>query len=227
MKLIVHLKTPDLAQRVNLAIRLRWPDAAISSVDKEDSLVDAAPRADVIFLDEPATRPAGFELIRRIRAVFDGALIVLGPEPNDEKMLNVLEAGADDYFAASFGPAQVVARLSAILRRVPATAPRDHPIARYGSLEINKDTHETYLLGRELSVTSTEFVLLWELSTARGGLATKQSLHRLISPFPDSLADDSLRKHVQRLRSKLRGAGDGSVEILNVRGIGYRLRYSE
>ncbi len=226
MKLIVNINAPDLALRLNLAIRLRWPDAAISSVDTEDGLIDAAPTADVIFLDEPATRPAECALIRRIRAAFDGPVIVFGPEPNDEEMLNVLEAGADDYLGASFSPVQLVARLSAILRRVGVTAPRDHPIANCGPLQINKDTHETHLQGEELSLTATEFILLWELSSARGSLATKAALHRLFGQFPDRLADHSLRKHVQRLRKKLRGAGNGSVDISTVRGVGYRLRYS-
>lgn len=224
MKLLAQFKTPGLAKTLSVVVRLRWPNATILCVDTEDSLVEMATSAEAILLDEVSTHPARFELMRRLRAVFDGAIVVFACEPDEEEMLSSLEAGADDYLPTSVTPARLIARLSAVLRRLAATGARAQPASGFGPLRINEDTHEVYFRERELHLSSTEFTLLCELSRASGAVLTNEALNRVVGNYPQALWGDCLRKHVERLRKKLSATGDESVQIINVRGVGYKLK---
>lgn len=223
MNVVAYLEAMDLAQSLRLSIRLRWPDAKISWVDTESSLLEAAPRADVIFLDESTTRPAGFDLVRKVRATSQGGIVLLTCDPTDEEMLDVLEAGADDYLSASFSPTQLVARVGALLRRIRRGEGRENSVVHCGPLDIRLDTHEVYVSGHELRLTPTEFNLLYHLAVARGGTMTAKVLQKLIWECDEPLYIDTLRKYVQRLRKKLHQASTSDLDIVAIRGVGYRL----
>ena len=225
MKLLAQLKTPGLGRTLSVTVRLRWPDAVMLCVETEGGLVEAARDADVILLDAMSTRPSGFELIRRLRAAFDGAIIVFAHKADDEEMLSSLEAGADDYLSSSAGSPQLVARLSAVLRRLAVASSRGPSVKQFGSLKINEHTHEVYFGECEVRLSPTEFVLLSELSGARGAVLANEALHALVGNYPQSLWGECLRKHIERLRKKLSAAGDDTVQIVNVRGVGYRLKH--
>lgn len=224
MKAICLLETTRLEQSLRVSLRLRWADAEISRADTQDALVEAARGADIVFLDEPSTQP-GFELVRRVRASSESGIILLTSNPTDEGMLNGLEAGADDYLSVPLNPALLVARVGALLRRVMKTTGDDHPVVKCGPLDICPGTHEVYVGGHELRLTSTEFSLLHHLAVARGGTMTAKALQKLIWECDEPMYVDTLRKYVQRLRKKLDQVDTPDLGIVAIRGVGYRLAY--
>jgi len=226
VNVVTHIPSPDLTQSLMLSIRLRWPDAKASSVDTEDRLLEAAPGADVVLVDQLVARAERFELVRKIRGSFDGALVVVAQHPDEAEMVNSLEAGSDDYLGSPFSPMQLVARLTAVLRRVRVAAQRDDSVLTCGALEIKTDIYEAFVNGHELCLTRKEFDVLYQLALAKGSLVTTQALQQLVWESDEGLYIDSLRKYVQRLRKKLQEQGNSDVNIIARRGLGYRLTYT-
>ncbi len=227
VNVVAHIQSPDLTQSLMLSIRLRWPDANASTVDTEDRLLEAASGADVVLVDQAVARAERFELVRKIRGTFDGALVIVAEHPDEAEMVNSLEAGSDDYLGSPISPMHLVARLTAVLRRVRISAQRDNSVLTCGPLEIKSDIYEAYVNGRELRLTRKEFDVLYQLALAKGSLVTSQALQQLVWESDEGLYLDSLRKYVQRLRKKLHEQGDSDVNIIARRGLGYRLTYTD
>ena len=101
---------------------------------------------------------SGFDVCRRIRERSDVPLLFLSARGEDEDKLRGLALGADDYIVKSATPAEVVARVKAVLRRSAPRAPRAG--ARYGRFEIDRAAHEVLADGRPVALTAREFELL-------------------------------------------------------------------
>ncbi|HEV2799026.1 MAG TPA: response regulator transcription factor [Pyrinomonadaceae bacterium] len=171
----------------------------------------------------------GFEVLRRIRAAASRLPIVMLTARGDELDRIVgLEIGADDYLPKPFNPRELVARISAVLRR---TRPSDGTEERHardatltvGDVEIETGTRVVRRAGEMIELTVVEYDLLEKLLRAAGRIVTREELvrdvlHRNLSPF-----DRSIDMHVSNLRKKLgHQVGAGGVErIKTVRGVGY------
>ncbi len=199
MNVVCSVEDENLVAAVRLALHLRWPDALVSRADGT-RLIESTRDADMIFVDPPLIRRDGFKLLSKLRDVFDGGIVVLAAEPHDEEMLESLEAGADDYLPASFSSAQLVARVSVVLRRMTAAASGEQGLLHCGTLQISRETHEVHIQGKSPHLTPTEFDLLYHLALARGGIVTAGALHKLIWKCDQPVYIDTLRKYIQRLR---------------------------
>jgi len=224
MKALCLLSSPELEREVRLALRLRWPDAEVSCLDDRRAFLRAAAEVEVAFLDD--TTP-GFHLVRETRAAAaECGVIVLTASPSDEEMLDVLDAGADDYLALPLSPALLIARLGALLRRITRANAEGEVVVRCGPLDINPGTHEAFVHGKALRLTPTEFNLLHHLAVARGGTMTAHALQKLVWECDEPIYLDTLRKYVQRLRKKLVQVSEPpELGIVAIRGVGYRLAY--
>ena len=133
---------------------------------------------------------------------------------------------ADDYVSKPFNPAEVVARIRAVLRRtrVPMT-PIEAPI-RVGALEISHDSHSAVVYDEaghqnQLMLTLTEFRLLSRLASQPRRCFSRLDLIEHCLPESDAL-ERVIDSHLSKLRRKLQAAGQSNL-IETVRGIGYRL----
>src|SRR3954470_4657538 len=112
---------------------------------------------DAVVLDVMLPGGNGFDVCRRIREVSDVPVLFLSARGEDEDKLRGLALGADDYIVKSATPAEVVARVKAVLRR---SAPRDTARRVYGHLTVDRDAHEVTAGGRPVALTAREFELL-------------------------------------------------------------------
>lgn len=224
MRALCYLKTYATERDLRAALRLRWPDARVVSVDSTKSLLAAAPDVHVVFVEEspPEFDP---ELIRGLRASGVMGIIVLTSDPSDESMLQALDLGADDYLTVPISPWLLIGRLGTLLRRVLSASESKESSLRCGPLNIRPETHEAYLDGKEIRLTPTEFSLLYHLAMARGGTITSSALQKLIWECEEPLYIHTLRKYVQRLRKKLHDFAANNLEIVAIRGVGYRLSW--
>lgn len=212
-------KTSDT---IALNLRLRWPNLEAyraNGAELVHQLRTGAP--DLILLNARAVN--GTQAVSDIREFSDSAIIVLVPEPDEAELVNMLEAGADDYLGLSASGPLLVVRVSAALRR--AQRPEEHrePSLECGELRVNPDTHEVWAKGQPIYLTPTEFKLLCHLAKNSGRLVTYEALRTAMWGLEGEFYADSLRKYVQRLRQKIVDSGSPRVRIETIPRTGYRL----
>ena len=178
---------------------------------------------DLAILDVMLPKMNGFEVLRNLRKSSTLPVLMLTARGDDMERIVGLESGADDYLPKPFNPRELVARLRAILRRVPAESQDGASAERVqvDDLELSAPSRSAWLDGRELPLTSVEFDLLSALVREAGKVIKKEDLsetvlERKLSPF-----DRSLDMHISNLRKKLGPRGDGSERIKTIRSVGY------
>jgi DNA-binding response OmpR family regulator len=178
---------------------------------------------DLVLLDLAMPGPDGFTVAGQIRAAGAAPILVVSGESAEAAKVKALGIGADDYLVKPFGKAELLARISAVMRRVDrsmGSVAGPGPVAA-GELALDPGRHDARVRGVPLQLTPTEFRLLETLVRAGGDLVPHLQLARAGWPAetdPDLLW---LKPHLARLRSKVEAAGGPS--IVAVRGVGYRI----
>jgi two-component system response regulator MprA len=177
---------------------------------------------DLLIVDWMMPKMDGLSLIRRLRADQDETMILmLTARDAVENRVDGLESGADDYLVKPFAPAELVARVHTLLRRVePKT---QHQALSFLDIQLDPLTHAAYRGEQALVLTLTEFNLLqFFLRHPRQVLERCQILSEIWG-YDFNGDDNVLEIYVGYLRKKLE-AGGGSRLIQTVRGVGYVLR---
>ncbi len=183
-------------------------------------------RPDLVVLD---VMLPGFDGIEVLRQLHEGggertAVILLTARGEESDRLVGLRHGADDYVVKPFSPAELVARVDAVLRRVsPPPEAEPEPI-EHGELRIDPGSRRVTLAGEELALTQREFDLLAFLAANPGRVFSRDQLMETVWEYPFFTDTSTVTVHVRRLRAKL---GDDPAEprfIETVWGVGYRLR---
>lgn len=156
---------------------------------------------------------------------------VLLTGPNDENLVTrALAAGADDYLQLPLRPAELVARVRAVLRRAPrdiAFPSGEGRSLQLGDVELNVESHQVTLRSDRVHLPLREFELLRLLMENAGIVLPRATLiARLWGPSA-TLHSTSLEVHVRRLRSKLEDDPGAPKRIVTVRGIGYRYQVEQ
>jgi two-component system response regulator AdeR len=141
----------------------------------------------------------------------------------DIERLQGLRLGADDYVVKPFNPAEIVARVKAVLRRTNARG--DSPVLRIGKLEIDLESFLAKVRDGDattpLSLTLTEFRLLAHMAKSPSRAFSRSELVDACLPGGDAL-ERTVDSHMSNLRRKLDEAG--ATGLMNVvRGVGYRM----
>ncbi len=177
---------------------------------------------DLIILDWMMPKMDGLTVVEKLREANNQTMILmLTARDAIENRVEGLESGADDYLVKPFAPAELVARVHAMLRRVEAKA--ENRQVAYADISLDPSTREVYRASLPISLTVTEFNLLHMfLRHPRQVLERSQILNEVWGY--DFYGDDNvLEIYVGYLRKKLE-AGGGPRLIQTVRGVGYVLR---
>lgn len=175
-------------------------------------------RPDLLLLDLNLPKKDGFAVLAALRHESDTPVIVVSALDEDIDKLTALRIGADDYVAKPFNPNEVIARISAVLRRSAGSRPR---VIRMGRLVLDIEAHTAVTESGPLSLTPSEYRLLEHLLRRAGRVQSRSELVDACLPGAEAL-DRTVDSHLARLRRKLADAGAG-VELITVRGVGYRL----
>jgi two-component system response regulator CpxR len=180
---------------------------------------------ELIVLDVMLPDRKGFDVLREIRNRVRTPVLMLTAKGDEFDRILGLELGADDYLPKPFSPRELIARISAILRRSgwqsEGTSTTRPPVIRSADIELDLAARTVLKAGKPLKLTSAEFDLLRAFFEAPGQVLTRESLvesvlDRKFSPF-----DRSIDLHISNLRRKLGPRNDGAERIRSVRGIGY------
>jgi len=187
----------------------------------------AAARPDLVVLDLMLPGIDGIEVMRRLRELPGSpvAVILLTARGEESDRLVGLRQGADDYVVKPFSPAELVARVSAVLRRTrPPQADAEESPIEVGALRIEPASRQVLLDGEEVALTMREFDLLAFLAAHPGRVYSRDQLMESVWGEPYFEDTSTVTVHIRRLRAKL---GDDPAEprfIETVWGVGYRLR---
>jgi DNA-binding response OmpR family regulator len=180
---------------------------------------------ELIVLDVMLPDKKGFDVLREIRNRVRTPVLMLTAKGDEFDRVLGLELGADDYLPKPFSPRELIARISAILRRSgwqsESNIASRPPVIHYGDIELDLAARTVSKSGQLLRLTSTEFDLLRAFFEAPGQVLTREALvekvlDRKFSPF-----DRSVDLHISNLRRKLGPQNDGAERIRSVRGTGY------
>jgi two-component system KDP operon response regulator KdpE len=207
--------------RSNLAVR-RYE--TIIATDGEGALaVLDAEKPDIVLLDLMLPETDGFVLCRQIRERSEVAVIVVSARGGEHDKVTALNMGADDYMTKPFSMDELLARITATLRRTrvaDAGSPDSGPLT-IGDLVIDLAGQQVTRSGETVHLTPTEFSLLRELVAQRGKLLSHAQLLRRVWGVSYQTEIEYLRVYVGRLRAKLEADG-GRPLIATVPRAGYR-----
>jgi two-component system KDP operon response regulator KdpE len=188
----------------------------------EDGLVAVADgQADVVLLDLGLPDLDGIEALRRLRSFSDVPVVVLTARDRRHDKIDALDAGADDYVTKPFDVEELLARMRAVLRRVPqaSSAPA---VLEVDGLEIDLVRRQVRRHGQVVHLTKTELALLEQLATQPGKLLTHEHLLREVWGRGYGSESNYLRVYVGQLRRKLGDDAGNPRLIVTEPGIGYR-----
>ncbi len=165
---------------------------------------------------------AGFELCRNLR-VLSARLPILFLTARDSELdvISGLRLGADDYLTKDISLAQLVARVSTVLRRVEAfSQPEDEePVRVVGQMELNQARLVAKWRGEVVDLTVTEYWLVDCLARNPGQVRSRQQLMDAANLVLD---DQTITAHIKRIRAKFNGIDGDFSGIQTVYGLGYR-----
>jgi DNA-binding response OmpR family regulator len=212
----------DILELVDLHLRKAGFETALfeRSGPFLDSLSSRLP--ELIILDLMLPDISGKEVMRLLGS--DGRtarlpVIMLTALGSESDRIAGLDSGADDYLPKPFSPAELVARVKAVLRRAGEGGTGVLEIA--GMLRIDFDRFEVSVSGTPISLTSTEFRILRILAEGGGRAFSREKLLQLLWEGEKFVFDRTIDVHITNLRAKL---GEAGSLIQSVRGVGYRMK---
>ena len=195
------------------------------SLAEADRVLAAEPGVELVILDVMLPDGNGVAWLQKFRRHSRLPVIVLSSHDDAVDHIVALEMGADDYIDKPFSPREVVARVRAVLRRVPAAPPAaEASVAAPPTAPLTMDLDKRLAIanGVALNLSKTEFDLLATLNASPGRVFERE--HLLERVWGDtSVTERSVDAFVKSLRRKLVDAGLPAETIETVRGVGYRL----
>jgi len=187
----------------------------------EQALAAAALREpEAVILDLVLPDRSGTEVCRELRTWSSVPVIVLSAIGDESEKVAALDAGADDYVTKPFGMAELLARLRAAMRRVPAAS---EPVVEVGELRVDIPDRSVTVGGRPVQLTPNEFDLLRLFVQHRGKLLTHKTILREVWGPAYDAESHYLHVYVSQLRRKLEPDPTRPRYILTEPGAGYRL----
>jgi DNA-binding response OmpR family regulator len=177
---------------------------------------------DVVVLDVMLPGIDGLEVCRRIRARSQVPILMLTARGDDMDRIVGLELGADDYLPKPFNPRELLARLTAILRRArPSVVTTE--VLRVGPLEIDRAAREVRVHGQRKELTGRQFDLLLLLAERAGRVQTREQILDALKGEEWDSVDRSIDVHISRIRQLIEDDAKHPRLVQTVRGTGYVL----
>lgn len=175
---------------------------------------------DLVLLDVMMPLMDGFEVCREIRKHSRIPVIMITARGEDFERIMGLDIGADDYIVKPFSPAEVMARVRAVLRRLKQEETAAS-VLNIDTLAIDLDAYEVTVDGHPVALTKKEIELLWTLAKHPKVFSRDNLLNHLwgYDYYGDSRTVDS---HIKRLRAKLDQFPHPTWEIKTIWGVGYK-----
>ncbi|SDE63831.1 DNA-binding response regulator, OmpR family, contains REC and winged-helix (wHTH) domain [Fontibacillus panacisegetis] len=188
---------------------------ALSVLEKE--------KINLVILDIMMPNMDGWDLCVEIRRLYDLPLLMLSAKGETRQIVKGFDLGTDDYLVKPFEPAELVARVKALLKRYQVIASQ---IVSIGELQMNRKTFEVTKGRDSFTLPLKEFELLFRLGSNSGRTMSRESLIEDIWGYDFEGNERTLDVHINRLRERF-PEDRFHFRIRTIRGLGYRLEAGE
>ena len=216
---------PTIAEVVSRYLERAGYDTRIAPDGTTAIELAAAQRPDLVVLDLMLPGIDGLEVMRRLRERGRDhiAVILLTAKGEESDRVIGLRLGADDYVVKPFSPAELVARVDAVLRRMDS-APEQAPALEFDGLRIEPPARRVFVGGEEAQLTQREFDLLLFLARHPGQVFSRNQLMDSVWQYSFYSDTSTVTVHIRRLRSKIEADAAEPRFIQTVWGVGYRFQ---
>lgn len=183
-------------------------------------------KPDIILLDVMLPKVSGTDVCREIRKKSQVPIIMVSAKGSEIDTVVGLEVGADDYIVKPYRLRELVARIRAALRRSSLTDSEIDEVGfgtvRVGEVQIDPEQHMVTVRGTVTKLPLKEFELLYVLMANAGRVMTRENLIDRVWGSDYYGDTKTLDVHIKRLRSKIEIDPANPVNVVTIRGLGYK-----
>jgi len=216
---------PTIAEVVSRYLERAGYETHIAADGNEAIDAAATHRPDLVVLDLMLPGIDGLEVMRRLREHDRGRtpVILLTAKGEESDRVIGLRLGADDYVVKPFSPAELVARVDAVLRRVDSAPEHEAPI-EFDDMTIDPAARRVVVRGEEVQLTQREFDVLLFLARHPGQVFSRNQLMDAVWQYSFYSDTSTVTVHIRRLRAKIEADPAAPRHIQTVWGVGYRFQ---
>jgi DNA-binding response OmpR family regulator len=227
-RILVVEDDPNVGEVVSRYLSREGFEAPVTRDGLEALEIISRDGADLVILDLMIPGLDGLEVATRMRAIGDSTpIIILTARQRESDVVLGLGLGADDYIAKPFSPAELVARVKAVLRRRSATDITSGRVIRVGELTISPETRSVFCGEDRIELTSTEFDLAHFLASHLDQVFSREQLLKSVWDYSYVGDPSTVTVHVRRLRAKIERDPAIPKYIKTVWGVGYKFQSSD
>lgn len=152
-------------------------------------------------------------------------VVVLSPIYSADLLAMALAGGADDFLVRSFNPAELIARINALMRRCNQRSARR--VIELGGYLLDREASSISYQGTPIEVTTREFTIAWLFFSSPGVYVSRQTIGNAIWGVQSDIIGRTIEQHVYKLRKKLQTGPERGVMIRTAYSKGYRLEQVE
>ena len=213
----------DIADLVAHALRKAGHEAIFAVTGQEALTRTREEKPAAVVLDLMLPGLDGLQVCRALRGAEETAaipIIMVTARGEESDRVGGLELGADDYVTKPFSPRELVARVTALLRRSQLTTAASGPVLRYHDLTVDGERHVVKARGQEVKLTAKEFLLLEYLLRRKGRVVSREQLLTDVWGYQYTGGTRTVDVHIRRLREKIPLLAQA---IETVKQFGYKL----
>jgi two-component system KDP operon response regulator KdpE len=220
-KILIVDDEPQIRRFLRTGLSVQGFEVLEAASGEEALRVAPTSGADMVVLDLQLGDMDGLDVLRRLREWTWLPVLILSVRDREADKVKALELGADDYMTKPFGAAEFVARVNALLRRIPEIAAQ--PKFSVGALSIDMARRQVFIGDGEIKLSPKEYQLLQFLARHAGKVATHQQMLKEV--WGPGHAEDAhyLRIFMRKLRNKIEADATRPRYIITELGVGYRL----
>lgn len=212
---------PQLRETVTIVLNTQDYEVRPAPTGRDGLAQATTVNPDLVILDVNLPDMEGFEVVRELRRFSSIPVLMLTGRSESTDIVSGLDSGADDYLTKPFKADELLARVRALLRRVPTS---DQPInAAEGQLEVDTKLRTVRVRGEKVDLTPTEYQLLLLLAQHTGEVLDHHTLLQRV--WGDEYVNDTayLKVYIWHLRRKLEQNPHDPKIVMTEWGVGYRL----
>jgi len=211
----------NIAALVEKYIQREGFDAIVANNGRKGLDLAKSKKPDLIILDIMLPELDGWGVCNELRKDFDIPVLMLTAREEEVDRILGFSLGADDYVVKPFSPRELVERVKAILRRTQSVHKTEKQIIKIGGVSLDPEKYAVTLNDQPVSLTPSEYSLLFALMTSPGRVFTRDELLNHLYKHGEVVVDRVVDVHIGKIRQKLEVNPAEPHYIRTMRGIGY------